>query len=192
MGRSTKRQAAENRARVVDAAARLFREHGLNGIGIADVMAEAGLTHGGFYRQFPSKDAFAAEACARAMAAGLRTWQDIAERAPPGQQLSAVTDAYLNRAASDHKCPMPALAGDIARTPADSPVREAFSQGLRNFATVLAGCIDDPNRDQLALSRLAAMVGAVAIAKASNDETFAAAIMQAVRSSAGLPPPANP
>ncbi len=187
MGRSTKLQAARNRERVVEEASRLFRTHGLKGIGIAELMAAAGLTHGGFYKQFSSKEAVAGEACARAMAASVQRWRDIADAAGPGA-LVALVEAYLGRDAARNTCPMATLAGDVAREAADSPVREAFSRGLQDFAAVLQSCADGPAPRTEALFLLAAMVGAVVIAKASNDAVFAAEIMSAVQLSARPPP----
>ena len=71
----TREQAAENRQRVVETAARLFREKGFDGIGVADLMKTAGLTHGGFYGQFSSKEDLAAQACARALAESEKKWE---------------------------------------------------------------------------------------------------------------------
>ena len=78
----SREQAAQNRERIVEAAAHLFRERGFDGIGVADLMKEAGLTHGGFYGHFSSKDALFAEASARALTRSLANWGTVAERAP--------------------------------------------------------------------------------------------------------------
>src|SRR4051812_16038571 len=85
---------AQNRERIVEVAGRLFRERGFDGIGVADLMKEAGLTHGGFYGHFSSKDALFAEASARALASSLANWGTVAERAP-GDPLSAIAGVYL-------------------------------------------------------------------------------------------------
>ena len=175
MGRATKQQAAANRERVVTTAARLFRERGLAGVGIAELMAEAGLTHGGFYRQFPSKDVLAGEACAKSMASAAQSWRTILAE----QDVATLVDRYL-RKASNNNCAMPTLAGDAAREPPGSPVRQAFTDGVREFADVLASA---EAREQ-ALALLAAMVGAVAIARAIDDPALSGEIMQAVRAMA--------
>src|SRR5918993_2453497 len=94
----TREQAAQNRQRILDVAAQLFRERGFEGIGVADLMKEAGLTHGGFYGHFSSKDDLIAEASARALAHSLALLGEVAERAS-GDPLSAVAGAYL---ASSH------------------------------------------------------------------------------------------
>src|SRR5882724_7355908 len=79
----TREQAAENRGRVVDVASRLFREKGFDGIGIADIMKGAGLTHGGFYGQFKSKDDLAAQACAQTLDRSVARWAQLAAGADP-------------------------------------------------------------------------------------------------------------
>src|SRR5688572_6186334 len=85
----SREQAVQNRERIVEAAARLFRERGFDGIGVADLMNEAGLTHGGFYGHFSSKEELMAEASARALTGSLAVWRKLAERAS-GDPLSAI------------------------------------------------------------------------------------------------------
>src|SRR4026208_1757236 len=87
-------QAAQNRDRIVEAAAQLFRERGFDGIGVADLMQEAGLTHGGFYGHFASKEDLIAEASARALTRSLALWSTLAERAPR-HPLSAIARVHL-------------------------------------------------------------------------------------------------
>lgn len=185
MGRVTKEQAAKNRQLVVEGAARLFQQHGLKGIAIADLMAEAGLTHGGFYRQFASKDEIAGEACAHSMHRAAQHWQSIAARHLPRDRLGAIVESYLSAEAAVHKCPMPTLAADVAREEPGSPVRKAFTVGVADLARVLAACEPSdenaPPRRERALGLLAAMVGAVALSRAIDDEAFAKEIANAVR-----------
>src|SRR5215218_2291355 len=92
--RVSREQADKNREHVIDVASRLFRQRGFEGIGVADLMKEAGLTHGGFYGHFASKDDLIAEAAARALTRALANWSSVAERAPD-DPLSAIADAYL-------------------------------------------------------------------------------------------------
>ena len=191
MGRVSKAQATRNRQSVVEGAARLFQQHGLKGIAIADLMAEAGLTHGGFYRQFASKDEVAGEACAHSMQRAVQHWQAIAARHSPETCVSAIADAYLTANPATHRCPMPMLAADVAREAPGSPVREAFTGGVADLADVLTACLPDaenlpgaadaPPRRERALGLLAALVGAVALARATDDETFSNDIRNAVR-----------
>src|SRR5216110_618794 len=89
----SREQAAQNRERIVEAAAHLFRERGFEGIGVADLMKEAGLTHGGFYGHFSSKDDLIAEASARALMHSLALFRKVAE-GEPADPLSAIATAY--------------------------------------------------------------------------------------------------
>src|SRR5215211_37013 len=92
----SREQAAENRERIVETAAQLFRERGFEGIGVADLMKAAGLTHGGFYGHFSSKDDLVAEASARALMRSLARFSKVAE-GEPADPLSAIATAYLTR-----------------------------------------------------------------------------------------------
>ncbi len=185
MGRVTREQAAKNRQLVVEGAARLLQQNGLKGIAIAELMAQAGLTHGGFYRQFASKENVAAEACAFAMRGAAGSWQRRAARHPPEERLRAIANSYLAAGPAPHRCPVPALAADVAREEAGSPVRQAFTDGVAALADVLTSCVPEkagaPPPRERALALLAAMVGAVAISRASDDKAFSEAIMDAVR-----------
>ena len=92
----SREQAAQNRERILDAAAQLFRERGFDGIGVADLMKEAGLTHGGFYGHFSSKDDLIAQASARELTRSLAHWSKVSDRAS-GDRLSAIAAVYLNQ-----------------------------------------------------------------------------------------------
>src|ERR1700681_3532545 len=97
----SREQTAENRERILDAAAQLFRERGFDGIGVADLMKSAGLTHGGFYGHFSSKEDLIAQACARAIADSLVVWNRRADRATESP-FSAVTTGYLTTKHRDY------------------------------------------------------------------------------------------
>src|SRR5436190_5640571 len=121
----SREQAAQNRERILDAAAQLFRERGFDGIGVADLMKEAGLTHGGFYGHFSSKDDLIAQATAGELTRSLGQWSKVAERAP-GDPLAAIAAAYLTSAHRDDPgtgCVIAALGPDVARQ--SKPVRSA-------------------------------------------------------------------
>src|SRR6187551_556680 len=125
----SRQQADENRERVVDIAAQLFREKGFDGIGIAEVMKRAGLTHGGFYANFSSKDDLAAEACARAFARSAGKWEQRLDGSR-GDQVASLLDSYLSDAHRDAPgtgCAMPSLAVDAGRQ--GRGVRRSFSDG---------------------------------------------------------------
>ena len=175
MGRASQQQAAENRAKVVAAASQLFRRRGLDGVAIAELMAEAGLTHGGFYGQFGSKDVLAGEACAHAFDSVAQAWATADHDETIGW-LQRVAGFYLRQKPPGWECPMATLAGDAARAPAQGPVRQAFTAGLRRLAGLLAG----ETRADRALAVLAAMVGASVLRRASDDAALADQIDAAV------------
>src|SRR3954452_120601 len=131
--RITKQRAAENRERVVEEAARLFREKGFDGVGVAELMAAAGLTHGGFYNHFGSKEAVEAAACGRVFEKSVAKISAIAE-AEDDERARAFADycgRYVSPQARDAgaaSCPMVAFAGDVSRQ--SEAVREAYARGL--------------------------------------------------------------
>src|ERR1700730_18489404 len=113
----SREQAAANRERIVEVAGKLFRENGFDGIGVADLMKEAGLTHGGFYRHFKSKDDLAGEACSRAMARASDRWSSLA-RMPPGDARAEIVKQYLTESHCDGPgkgCLFAALGSDAGR-----------------------------------------------------------------------------
>lgn len=183
----SREQAERNRAAVVDAASRLFRSQGVEGAGIATIMAESGLTHGGFYKQFGSKEALAAEACARSLGRGADRWRSIARQASdeasdkaPEKMLEAIAADYLsprNRDMPEQGCALIALGTDAARK--GGAIADAYREGMEALAAILeeAGA----PRAQ-ALARLSQMVGAMVLARAVKDEALSEEIMAASRS----------
>jgi TetR/AcrR family transcriptional repressor of nem operon len=166
----TKAQAQANRERVVETASKLFRERGYDGVGVADLMAAAGFTHGGFYKQFGSKSDLMAESAACGIA------QTVA--------LSAGADApefvryYLSREHRDARatgCTMAALGGDAARQ--SDAVRAEFAAGIENLLTVLCpegGAGDGADTGQArarSLDMLAHAVGAIVMSRACPDDS---------------------
>jgi TetR/AcrR family transcriptional repressor of nem operon len=175
VSRVSREHAAENRAKVVTAASSLFRRKGLDGVGIDELMAEAGLTRGGFYGQFGSKDALAGEACAHAFETAERAL-DVAGQGSATGRLHRLAAFYFTRKPPGHDCPMATLAGDAARAPMGGPVRRAFTAGLRRLTRTFAG----EARDDKALIVMAAMVGATMLRRASEDPVLADSIESAV------------
>ncbi|HEY0202450.1 MAG TPA: helix-turn-helix domain-containing protein, partial [Burkholderiaceae bacterium] len=116
---------AENRERILDVAARLFRERGFDGIGVADLMQAAGLTHGGFYGHFASKDELAAVACAKAFEQSSERWaKRLANSETNAEALNGFVTTYLSTRMRDdlgNSCCAPSLAVDVARQPEDKP-----------------------------------------------------------------------
>jgi TetR/AcrR family transcriptional regulator, transcriptional repressor for nem operon len=174
----SRERATRNREAVVDAASRLFRAQGIEGAGIAAIMAESGLTHGGFYKQFGSKDALAAEACACALDRSARHWRGIVDRAGD-DALDAIAEDYLsprNRDLPERGCALIALGADAARR--GGALAAAFRGGMDELAQVL----QEAGTDRAdALARLSQLVGAMVLARAVDDQPLSEEIMAATR-----------
>lgn len=179
----SREQAQQNREKVVEAAARLFRERGIDGIGVAELMKSVGLTHGGFYGQFGSKEELVAEACAWAFERSVAKWQRTAAT-HPGDAAGAIADFYLAPAHRDRPgagCAAAALAGDMAREGVHA--RQAFTQGVRDLVDILAagGEGTQKQRQREALARFSTMVGAIVLARAVDDPELADELLAAAR-----------
>jgi len=186
----TREKVTENRAALVQAAGRLFRERGIDGVGVAEISKKAGLTHGALYAQFPSKEALAAEAFASALKPGLEKM--TADRAGRPATLTDVLDEYLSFEHRDNLaggCPMSASASEIARQ--DKTVCERFTEGLEQLVALIepglgASPVKADNR-QRALAITAAMIGGVAASRAvaKADSKLSNQILRAVRQIVG-------
>ena len=182
--RVSREQAAQNRERVLDAAAKLFRERGFGGLGVADLMKAAGLTHGAFYGQFESKEDLMAQACARAFADSLEHWQAAAARSPDNP-LAGVVAAYLSSAHRDNPgdgCVVAALGAEAARQ--GPAVRRAVTEGTKSLLHALGELVPAESRAEKrrrAAATFAAMVGALVLARSLDDETLSKEILRAVR-----------
>lgn len=177
MPRVSQEQARANRKRVVEVAASLFRERGLHGVGVVDIMAAAGLTHGGFYGQFANKDALAAEAFDAALAEEYRGTTET------------VVANYLSLShvrAPGKGCPLAALANDVSREVSGSLVRARFTQGVERLASLFANLTpkaSQERRRQRSLATMATLVGAVVLARAIDDDALAQELLQAAQDS---------
>lgn len=183
----SREQIAANRQRLLDIASRRFREHGFAGVSVADVMKEAGLTHGGFYGYFASKEALAAEAAAHALIQTANRWKTMQEDdGVPG--LERIVDAYLSQRhlhSPGIGCAVAALGPELARQAA--PVRSAFGVELENLINVLSGFlpgVDAHERRSRALLLMAQMVGAIVLARACGG-VLADEILHTVRNAVG-------
>jgi TetR/AcrR family transcriptional repressor of nem operon len=193
-GRSMKvsrEEAARNRARVVEAAARSFRERGFDGIGVADVMREAGLTHGGFYGQFASKEDLMAEACAYAQTRSRELWAKRAQAAG-GDPIDALARLYLTPRHRDDPgrgCVVASLGADAARQ--GPAVRHALTGGIRAAFDLLAGLVrgrGEEARRRKAIATYASWVGAMVLARAVDDDALSREILAAVGPDASATP----
>ncbi|MCS4253495.1 TetR/AcrR family transcriptional repressor of nem operon [Rhodococcus erythropolis] len=179
MGRVSQQQAEENRRRVVETAARLFREKGTH-LSVADLMKASGLTHGGFYKQFASKDALIDEATTHAFAELAQLHAAGLERhaGQRDQARQALIDNYLSVEHRDNPadgCPAAALAADMAREPADSEARRVYVEGVGDFAKALA----DEEHDGLV--RLSTMIGALVLSRATKGSSLSEEVLVAAR-----------
>lgn len=188
MPRVSRQQAEKNRAAIEEASARLIREQGIKGVSVADLMAAAGLTHGGFYGHFESKDALAAAACAKAFATSLERWRErTAGAADAPAALRLIVEAYLSPKARDNaggSCPAASLAVDVAREPADKPVRQRYVDGIHELVASLAALRDSGDEvadRERSLVELSLMVGALLMARATAADPISDQILDAAR-----------
>jgi TetR/AcrR family transcriptional repressor of nem operon len=166
----SKAQAQENRAHIVRTASRLFRERGYDGVGVADLMAEAGFTHGGFYKHFASK----ADLMAEAASAGMQQTAEKTHGLSPAKHVQQ----YLSREHRDAPgdgCTMAALSSDAAR---QSPaVKERFAQGIEALLSAAVPAKQEADKDLVRLARerrlvaMAQMVGALVLSRACPDDS---------------------
>jgi TetR/AcrR family transcriptional regulator, transcriptional repressor for nem operon len=184
MPRSTAHK-ARTRARILETAARAFRERGVESVGIAEVMHEAGLTHGGFYAHFPSKEALVAEAAILGLADSRQEFVSSAAETNPQAPAVEIIRRYVSRYHRDHPaegCTLPALTAEVAREP-DS-VRHAFTGALEEWIGLLMeympGTTPEEQRDA-ALVLAAGMAGAVALSRAVDDSTLSDRLLLAAR-----------
>ena len=169
--------------RIVQAAARAIRRSGYDGTGVADIMKEAGLTHGGFYAHFASREAMLAEAADRAGAEANAFAASVIAAAPPEQSLQALMQAYLSKehlAAIETGCPVSALGSEMPR---QSPeVRRAATRRIKEMIDLVARQSPDwgqPSAHERALVTVAAMVGTLMLARAVDDPALSDALCNA-------------
>ena len=182
--RVTKQRAAENRERVVAEAARLFREKGFDGVGVAELMAAAGMTHGGFYNHFGSKDAVEAAALSHVFARAVARIEAVAESGDAAA-FAAYCERYVSPEARDAtaaSCPMVAFAGDVSRQ--SEAVRAAYAEGLADYLKAFAEASGEARAE--ALRRFSMLVGALTLARsvARDDPALSQEILAAAREGA--------
>jgi len=191
MPRVSRKEADQHREDVIEAASRLFREHGIDGISVPAVMAEAGLTHGGFYGHFKSKEALAAEACTRAFEEKRNEYDAILARNGGNKEAACVE--FVKRSTSrSHRdaigvgCPVAALSGDVAREKPKSPVRSAFVAGVEMMAEKLPALLSRRRKAlsrQETLARIAMLIGGLMISRSTKGHEISDEILEAVRKS---------
>jgi len=169
--------------RIVDVAARAIRRSGYGGTGVADIMKEAGLTHGGFYAHFASRDALLAEAGDRAGAESVALAARIAAAAPAGEALQHIMEAYLSDehfGAIESGCPIAALGSEMPRQAPE--VRHAATSRIKEMIDLLARQMPDwgqPEAHERAMMLVCGLVGTIMIARAVDDPKLSKALRQA-------------
>src|ERR1700723_756191 len=180
--RVSREKAAEHRDRIIDAAGALFRAKGFGGIGVADIMKAADLTHGGFYGHFASKDDLVAQASRRTMARAAANWTRLVEAAPD-DPYTALLAHYLSPKHRDDPgkgCAFAALGNDAARS--GKIVRKAFSEGLAPLIDILAQSIpgkSTPGKSKAAVAAMATLVGALTMARAVEGTPLSDEMLEA-------------
>jgi TetR/AcrR family transcriptional repressor of nem operon len=183
--RYSKEHKQETHARIVRKASVRLREKGAHGIGVADLMKEAGLTHGGFYAHFDSREALVMEAFAYAMDRSTERWRKLAEQTPPDKRLATIVETYLTPLHRDdpgHGCAVPTLGAEIAR---ESPkTRKAFAAKLEQMIDMVADQVPDVPRKgarKQAVAALATMMGTVVLSRIAGSGEFSDEILAAGR-----------
>jgi TetR/AcrR family transcriptional repressor of nem operon len=180
--RKSRIEAAKTRERIVTAAAAEFRQHGIAATGLADFMKAAGLTHGGFYRHFASKDQLVAEACSAAVGMMNERVASSASRELGRKGLEAAVADYLSTEHRDNPrdgCPLAALGSEMAR--ADPQTRAAATAGFLKLVDALAGGFDEGTPDEARRRALVAaltLIGALTVSRVVTDQALSDAILR--------------
>ncbi|HCF6118198.1 TPA: TetR/AcrR family transcriptional regulator [Pseudomonas aeruginosa] len=174
----TKDQAAANKEAILTAASRLYREKGIDGIGIGELSRSVGLTHGGFYGQFPGgKEQLASEAVSRTFESNIQDWQNA-------KSIPELVKTYLTQAHLDNwteGCPIPALGADVART--GGTVSSSFTRGVEHLIDTLMALVEGENHEekyQESLRVLSSITGAMLIARALDSPELSGQFLQSV------------
>ena len=192
MGRSSHEQAQKNRQKIVECAARLFREFGVDNISVAEVMSGADMTIGGFYKHFESKDALVEEVFSLTFDQSSTTWRQVSERKydDPSLRSAAIVDHYLKKKGTDQACPMIAFAPHVTTEAADESSRESYRNGTKalysQFLDHMArsSAANGASSDQEAKVLFAAMIGARLLAQSVGDVEWIRSLKSAVKAEA--------
>ena len=188
MSAATTRRTATNRKeatheRIVETAARAIRRSGYNGSGVAEIMKQAGLTHGGFYAHFDSREGMLAEAADRAGAEAVAVLARVAAAAPPQKALEAMLRAYLSKEhveGVETGCPVAALGSEMPRQ--GPKVRRAATRRIKEMIDLVARQAPDsgqPGARERALVMVATALGALVLARAVDDPKVSDAVREA-------------
>jgi TetR/AcrR family transcriptional repressor of nem operon len=183
--RYSKEHKQETHDRIVRKASVRLREKGAHGIGVADLMKEAGLTHGGFYAHFDSRDALVIEAFNYAMERSTARWRKMAEGTPPEKRFASIVETYLtplHRDDAGHGCAITSLGAEIAR---ESPrTRKAFAAKIDEMIEMIADQLHDLPRKaarKQAIAALATMMGTLVLSRIAGSGEFSDEVLAAGR-----------
>ncbi len=179
--RYSREHKVETHSRIVKKASVRLREKGAHGIGVADLMKDAGLTHGGFYAHFDSREALVIEAFTHAMDRSTERWRKLAEQTRPEKRLAAIVKTYLTPVHRDdpgHGCAVPALGAEIARESVKT--RRVFAGRLEQMIDMLAAQVPGVPRKaarKQATAALATMMGTLVMARIAGTGDFSDEIL---------------
>ena len=183
--RKSKAETAKTRERIVKAAGAEFAANGISEAALARVMAAAGLTHGGFYRHFASKDQLVLEACSKTVFSLLAGLELLVKGKPHHQSLGLLVGRYVSRAHRDHPrtgCPLAAMGSELARR--DARTRHAAIEGFLQLARLIASHLETvPSRErgEMSMAIVSAMVGAIILARIAPDSRTSDSVLVATR-----------
>jgi TetR/AcrR family transcriptional repressor of nem operon len=173
--RSSRKDAEKHRKEIIDASARLFREKGADSVSVPELMQAVGMTHGGFYKHFPSKDELVRAAYSKAFDEVVeKLRRNAAEHdRDPAAARNAMLEGYLSATHRDSAgagCATAALAGDAARLDPGSPAQIAYEEGVRRMLALLNPSQDKAEPDSESLAALSTMIGALLLSRATTGE----------------------
>jgi TetR/AcrR family transcriptional regulator, transcriptional repressor for nem operon len=189
MGRSSQEQARQNRAKIVEAATRMFRQHGTGNVSVADIMAELGMTTGGFYKHFASKDVLIAETFDLAFEQSVASWQRVSKREHdnPEDRANALVRHYFQKRPPEQTCPMLAFAPHAAGAASGDEAVMAYANGAQglyeHFLDHMRAC-QSTGSEQDAKVLFAAMIGARLLAQSTGDADWVRSMQVAVQEAA--------
>lgn len=178
MGRSSKQQAETNRVLIVEKASGLFRAYGIANVSVADIMKAVGMTTGGFYKHFESKESLVREAAGLAFDTSTSNWSNVSSVQEDNHQ-QKIAQYYFTPKPTDKRCPMLAFGNDLMKQ--DNPVlAEECTAGIKDLFQIFAGPVAKNSSNDHDLAMFAAMVGANYLSELSSDPEFSAKIRKAV------------
>jgi TetR/AcrR family transcriptional repressor of nem operon len=180
----SQRHKAETHAKLLKLAGRVLREKGPEKVAVVDLMHSVGLTHGGFYAHFKSREVLLVEALKGVFEEAQQTYHRMGDGLPPRRALTSFIDAYVSTAHRDRLsgCPIVTLGSDFTRQ--SRAFRATFNSGVKTLVSILAKWIDAtgiPNSEPLAASVLSTMAGAIAVARAVSDKRLSDEVLEATR-----------